>query len=428
MSYTEIYNETIDEKILYTVSNNGLKIFFMSKSGYTKKYAVFSTDYGSIDNAFVPIGKKEKMEVPEGIAHFLEHKLFEEEEANVFESFSNIGAQVNAYTNFNQTSYLFYSTENFYEGLELLIDFVQNPYLTDENVEKEKGIIAQEIMMYEDNPSWKVYFNLLKAMYHNHPIKIDIAGTVESINTITKDLLLTTYNTFYNPSNMVLFVIGDLSFDEIVKVVNESERTFKYNLEEIERIFPNEPDKISEKIVEEKMMTSMPLFYMGFKDTDTGYKGKDMVKKDVITNIILDMLFSESTEYYNELYEEGLIDNNFGSYYTCKETYGHSIIVGQSKEPETVYERIKNRIKLPVNELLKEDDFNRLKKNELGNFILGMNSIEFIANNFTDLYFSDFMITDYLELLKEISYEDMVDRFNSHFKEENLSLSIIRPL
>ena len=164
MSYKEIYNETIDERILTTVSNNGIKIFFMPKKGYTRKYAVFSTDYGSIDNVFVPLGEKEKIEVPEGIAHFLEHKLFEEEEANIFEEFSNIGAQVNAYTNFTRTSYLFYSTDNLYEGLELLIRFVQNPYLTEENVEKEKGIIAQEIRMYEDNPNWKVYFNLLRAM------------------------------------------------------------------------------------------------------------------------------------------------------------------------------------------------------------------------------------------------------------------------
>ena len=150
MSYKEIYNEVIDERILYTKSNNGIKIYFMPKKGYSKSYAVFSTDYGSIDNSFVPIGESEAIEVPEGIAHFLEHKLFEEEEANIFEKFSNIGAQVNAYTNFNQTSYLFYTTDNFYEGLGLLIDFVQNPYLTDENVDKEKGIIAQEIMMYEE--------------------------------------------------------------------------------------------------------------------------------------------------------------------------------------------------------------------------------------------------------------------------------------
>lgn len=428
MSYKEIYNETIDEKLLYTVSDHGVKIFFMPKKGYTKKYAVFSTDYGSIDNSFVPIGEKEKIEVPEGIAHFLEHKLFEEEEANIFEQFSNIGAQVNAYTNFNQTSYLFYSTDNFYDGLKLLINFVQNPYLTDENVEKEKGIIAQEIMMYEDNPNWKVYFNLLKAMYFNHPIQIDIAGTVESIHTINKELLYTTYNTFYNPSNMVLFIIGDLDFDEVIKAVNESEKKFEHQSGDIERIFPEEPDEVKERVIEEKMMTSMPIFYMGFKDTDLGYKGKEMVKKDIITNIILDMLFSESTEFYNELYEEGLVDRDFGSYYTCKENYGHSLIVGQSNEPERLYERIVNRIKLPVDELLTEEDFIRIKKNELGNFILGMNSIEFIANNFTDLYFSDFLITDYLELLKEIEYEDIVNRFHSHFKEENLSLSIIRPL
>ena len=198
MDYKEIYNETIDEKIFNRESNNGLKIFFMPKKGYTKKYAVLSTDYGSIDNSFLPIGESEVIEVPEGIAHFLEHKLFEEKDRNIFESFSDIGAQVNAYTNFNQTSYLFYTTENFYEGLGLLIDFVQNPYLTDENVEKEKGIIAQEIMMYEDNANWRVYFNLLRAMYHNHPIRIDIAGTVESINTIDKEMLYKAYNTFYN--------------------------------------------------------------------------------------------------------------------------------------------------------------------------------------------------------------------------------------
>jgi len=428
MSYKEIYNETIDERILTTVSNNGIKIFFMPKKGYTRKYAVFSTDYGSIDNVFVPLGEKEKIEVPEGIAHFLEHKLFEEEEANIFEEFSNIGAQVNAFTNFTQTSYLFYSTDNFYEGLELLIRFVQNPYLTEENVEKEKGIIAQEIRMYEDNPNWKVYFNLLRAMYHQHPVRIDIAGTVESINAITKDILYKTYNTFYNPSNMVLFVIGDLSFYELVRVVNEAEKKFDHVSDEILRFLPEEPDRIKERIVEEKMMTSMPIFTMGFKDRDVGYKGKEMIKKDVVTNLILDMLFGESTNFYNELYEEGLIDGSFGAYFSCKESYGHSIIGGQSNEPEKVYERVLGLLKLPAEELLKEEDFIRLKKNELGNFLLGMNSIEFIANNFTDLYFSDFLITDYLELLKEIQYQDIIDRFNFHFKEDNLSLSIIRPL
>ena len=227
---------------------------------------------------------------------------------------------------------------------------------------------------------------------------------------------------------MVLFVIGDLSFDEIIKIVNNSEKKFDKKANEIQRISPMEPEKIKEKKVEEKMSTSMPIFYMGFKDTDIGYKGRNLIKKDIITNIILDMLLGESTEYYNELYEEGLIDSSFGSFFTAKESYGHSLIVGQSNEPEVLYEKIVNRIKYPVDELLKEEDFIRIKKNELGNYVLGMNSIEFIANNFTDLYFSDFMITDYLELLKEITFKDIVNRFKTHFKEENLALSIIRPL
>lgn len=428
MTYKEIYNDTIDERILSTVSTQGIRIFFMPKEGYSKKYAVFSTDYGSIDNIFVPIGARDRLEVPEGIAHFLEHKLFEEEDGDVFEKFSNIGAQVNAFTSFNQTSYLFYTSNNFYTGLEYLIDFVQNPYLTDENVEKEKGIIGQEIMMYEDNPGWKVYFNLLKAMYHEHPIRIDIAGTIDSIKAISKELLYTTYETFYNPSNMVLFVIGDLDFDEIVRVVNKAKKEFDLTTGDIERIIPDEPKEVKDRLVEEKMTTSMPMFYMGFKDADTGYKGRKMIKKDIVTNIILDMLFGESTEFYNKLYEEGLIDTSFGAFYTCKESYGHSLLVGQSNEPETLHNRILDRIKLPADEVLKEDDFIRIKRKELGNFIMGMNSIEFIANNFTDLFFSGFMITDYLELLKEIKYDDIIRRFNSHFKEENLSLSIIRPL
>ena len=428
MTYKEIYNDTIDERILSTVSTQGIRIFFMPKEGYSKKYAVFSTDYGSIDNIFVPIGARDRLEVPEGIAHFLEHKLFEEEDGDVFEKFSNIGAQVNAFTSFNQTSYLFYTSNNFYTGLEYLIDFVQNPYLTDENVEKEKGIIGQEIMMYEDNPGWKVYFNLLKAMYHEHPIRIDIAGTIDSIKAISKELLYTTYETFYNPSNMVLFVIRDLDFDEIVRVVNKAEKEFDLTTGDIERIIPDEPKEVKDRLVEEKMTTSMPMFYMGFKDADTGYKGRKMIKKDIVTNIILDMLFGESTEFYNKLYEEGLIDTSFGAFYTCKESYGHSLLVGQSNEPETLHNRILDRIKLPADEVLKEDDFIRIKRKELGNFIMGMNSIEFIANNFTDLFFSGFMITDYLELLKEIKYDDIIRRFNSHFKEENLSLSIIRPL
>ncbi|WFA09622.1 pitrilysin family protein [Tissierella sp. Yu-01] len=422
-----IVNDRINEKILYHELDSGLKIYFMPKPGFVKKYAVFTTNYGSIDNVFVPIGESDPIEVPEGIAHFLEHKLFEEEEANIFDKFSKLGAYVNASTSFNQTSYLFYTTDYFYDCLELLIKFVQSPYLTDENVEKEKGIIAQEIRMYEDNPKWRVFFNCLKAMYINHPIKIDIAGTVESINTITKELLYKSYNTFYHPSNMVLFVVGDLSFDEIIETVKKSEKIYEKTDFTVERIFEEEPKQISQKIIEEKMYVSTPLFYIGFKDYDLGLEGKESIKKDIVTNMILDMLFTPSSEFFNDLYNEGLIDSNFGAYYTGKKTYGHSLIVGQSEVPEKVHQRVVDLFSQNPADILIDDDFERLKKKNLGSFLMGFNSIEFIANNFTDLYFDKFNLLDYLDVLESISFEDLLNRFKEHFTPDNIVLSIVRP-
>ncbi len=427
MKIQEYNNDKIKERVLFAESENGLKVFFMPKVGYTKQYAIFSTNYGSIDNTFIPLGSSEEITVPEGIAHFLEHKLFEEPNQNIFDKFSKLGANVNAFTNFNQTSYLFDCTDNFYENLELLVHFVQNPYLTDENVEKEKGIIGQEIRMYEDNPNWKVFFNCLKTMYINHPVKIDIAGTVESIQPINKELLTTCYDTFYNSSNMVLFVIGDLSFEDIMKTVNNTEKQTGKIEEKIERIFPIEPKKVQSALIEEIMETAVPLFYMGFKDYDLGLTGNQQVKKDSITNIILEMLFGQSSVFFNELYLEGLIDNNFGSYYTGKDTFGHSLIAGQSINPELVFEKIKELINRPVEEILKEEDFIRIKSKNLGSFIMGLNSIEFIANNFVDLYFDDFNLLDYLDLIETISLEDLVDRFHKHFTNDNFVLSIIKP-
>lgn len=422
-----IVNSRIDEKILYEELDSGLKVFFMHKPGFTKKYAVFSTDYGSIDNNFVPIGEKDNLIVPEGIAHFLEHKLFEEEDEGLFEKFSKLGASVNAFTNFNQTSYLFSTTDNFYESLELLVKFVQNPYLTDENVEKEKGIIAQEIKMYEDNPSWRVFFNCLKAMYINHPVKIDIAGTVESINTITKELLYKAYNTFYNPSNMVLFVIGDVSFEKVIEIVKNSEKKFDKRDAHINRIFAEEPKKINEKIIEEKMVTSTPLFYIGFKDFDLNLKGKELIRKDIVTNIILDLLFTPSSVFYNGLYNEGLITSSFGAYFTGKENYGHSLIVGESHNPQTVYERVLELINKNGEDILNLEDFNRIKRKNLGSFLMSLNSVEYIANNFVDLYFDDFIILDYLDVMEEIKYQDILKRFKEHFTNDNVVLSLINP-
>ncbi|WMM23366.1 pitrilysin family protein [Tissierella sp. MB52-C2] len=421
-------NEKIKEKLFFKELDSGLKVYFMPKEGYTKQYAIFSTNYGSIDNIFTPIREDETIEVPEGIAHFLEHKLFEEPEENIFDKFSKLGANVNAYTNFTQTAYLFSSTENFYENLELLVQFVQHPYFTDENVEKEKGIIAQEINMYKDNPNWRVFFNCLRAMYTEHPVRIDIAGTVESIQDINKELLYKCYDTFYNPNNMVLFIAGDLSFDEILKIVEKTERKDYTKIEEVNRVFKEEPKGVKESFIEENMMTSTPLFYIGFKDEDVNLPGEERVKKDLVTNFILDMIFGSSSVFYNELYEEGIIDSSFGAYFTGKKSYGHSLVGGESKKPKEVYNRVMDLFEKDPQSILIEDDFNRIKRKNIGGFLMAFNSVESIANNFMDLYFEEVLLIDYLEILESIEYKDLIERFNKHFVKENVVLSIVNPL
>ncbi|MDP4170520.1 MAG: pitrilysin family protein, partial [Bacillota bacterium] len=195
--------EQLQEELYFEKMSNGLHVYILPKKGFNKTYATFTTKYGSVDNTFVPLGKEEFVKVPDGIAHFLEHKLFEKEDGDVFQQFSRQGASANAFTSFTRTAYLFSSTSSVEKNLETLIDFVQDPYFTEKTVEKEKGIIGQEITMYDDNPDWRLYFGLIQNLYKNHPVKIDIAGTIESISHITKDWLYECYHTFYHPSNML---------------------------------------------------------------------------------------------------------------------------------------------------------------------------------------------------------------------------------
>ncbi|TJX68710.1 insulinase family protein [Soehngenia saccharolytica] len=421
-----IKNERINEEIYVETLNNGLKVYYYPKTGFTKKYAVFSTGNGSCDNKFKIEGKDESITLPDGIAHFLEHKLFEDPEKDFFEKFSGLGADVNAFTSFNQTSYLFSTTENFIECLLELVNLVMEPFFTDENVEKEKGIIAQEIQMYQDSPNWKVFFNLLDGLYVKHPIKIDIAGSIDSISKIDKDNLYLAYKLFYNPESMVLVLVGDIDFQN---VINELNTEFaKYNTERLKgiKIYENEPTIINKKRIEEKMSTSLPIFNIGIKDVNVGITGKEAVKKDIISNLILEILFSRSSEFYQELYTEGLIDDQFGAYYTGKTDYGHSIISGTSENPDEVYERIVKLFKNP-DKYLTEDGFERIKKKQIGQFLIGLNSVEYIAHAFTDLYFQDFLLIDYIDLYDEINFKMIKDRFDEHFNIDRLCLSLIVP-
>ncbi|OPJ56847.1 EF-P 5-aminopentanol modification-associated protein YfmH [Alkalithermobacter paradoxus] len=425
----KIFNDILKETIYYEKLDNGLEVFFMPKSGFTKKYAVFATKYGSNDLEFIPFNKENKIKVNEGIAHFLEHKMFEQPGGgNAFDKFSDLGASANAYTNFTMTAYLFSATDNFYECLEHLIDYVQTPYFTDENVEKEKGIIEQEINMYNDNADWKVYFNTLKAMYQKHTTKVDIAGTVESIYKITKEELYDCYNTFYSPGNMALFVVGDLEIDKVMETVNKSmKKEFSQLQGEIKRFYPSEPNEINEKEIVENLTVSIPMFNIAFKDTDVNYDGERLLKKEMETEIVLDMIFKKGSSLYEELYLNGLINENFGCDYMGHIDHGYTIVGGESKDPYKVKEIIFNHIAKYNKEGLSQEDFERIKRKKIGRFLKYFDSVEFIANNFISYHFKGINLIDYIEVLKGVNFEDVVKRFENHFKEEYSVISIINP-
>jgi predicted Zn-dependent peptidase len=424
----KIVNEILKEELYYEKLENGLDVYFMPKKGFTKKYAVLATNYGSNELEFIPIGEDKKIRVNEGIAHFLEHKMFEQPDGkNAFDKFSKWGASANAFTNFTMTAYLFSTTENFYESLQHLIDYVQTPHFTDENVEKEKGIIEQEIKMYNDDPDWNVYFNCLKALYVNYPVRVDIAGDVESIYKITKEELYKCYNTFYNPGNMMLFVIGDLDVDKVMEVVKSSNHYDMKHLETIQKFYPDEPDRVNEKEVVAKFPISIPMFNIAFKDRNVGISGVELLRKEIVTEVLIDMIFKRGSKLYEELYMNGLINENFGAGFSSQIDYGFTIIAGESKEPRKVQSVINKYLEMYKKEGLEKVEFERSKKKKIGNFLKYFDSVNFIANNFIAYNFKGINLLDYLEVIKDIKFEEVIDRLNSHFDEEFSVISIVEP-
>lgn len=425
----KIINEVLKEEVYYEKLENGLDVYFMPKHGFTKKYAVLATNYGSNELEFIPIGENKKIRVNEGIAHFLEHKMFEQPDGgNAFDKFSKWGANANAFTNFTMTAYLFSATDNFYESLEHLIDYVQTPYFTDENVEKEKGIIEQEIKMYDDDPEWNVYFNTLKALYVNYPVRIDIAGTVDSIYKITKEELYKCYNTFYNPGNMALFVVGDLDKNKVMDVVKKVNH---YDVEKlstkIERFYPEEPDNVNQKEIVATFPVSMPMFNIAFKDNNVGIKGNELLRKEIVTEILTDMIFKRGSKLFEDLYMKGLINDNFGGGFSSQIDYGFTILGGDSKDPRKVKEIILEYIEKYKIEGLDKKEFERTKKKKIGNFLKYFDSVNFIANNFITYKFKDINLLDYLDVLKDVTFEEISERLKSHLNEENCVISIVEP-
>ncbi|MFS0672501.1 EF-P 5-aminopentanol modification-associated protein YfmH [Ornithinibacillus sp. 179-J 7C1 HS] len=413
----------IDETLHQKKLENGLTVFLLPKPQMAKTYAIFSTNYGSIDRTFVPIGEKDKITVPDGIAHFLEHKLFEKEDRDVFADFGKNGASANAYTSFTKTAYLFSATTNVEDNVKILLDFVQDPYFSEQSVEKEKGIIGQEIKMYDDQPDWQSFMGTLKSLFKETPVNIDIAGTIESINEITKDDLYTCYNTFYHPENMTLFIAGNFEPEKMMNLIEENQKAKSFDkLDEIKRDYPDEPAEVAKKENTMEMSVSVAKCTVGIKESTEELQGEDFVKKDLLQDMILTYYFSKSGQFYEQLYQEKMIDSSFYFETNLEKNFGYSIIGGNTDNPDEFIEKLKELLLSTNSEEILEEDFERMKRKKIGQLLRSMNSLENIANKYIHYHTVGVDFFELIPAIQSLTVDDANQFLKNWISEERLGI------
>ena len=419
----KIENERLGSCYYKVKHSSGLTMLLAPMEGFTTSYAMFGTAYGSVDTFIKTDEKGEFKKLPEGIAHYLEHKLFESEECSAFDRYAKTGANANAFTSFDRTSYLFTCSQNFKESLEILLDFVTHPYFTAETVAKEQGIIGQEIRMYDDSPDWRVLFNLLGAIYHKNPVKIDIAGTKESIAQITADLLYDCYNTFYNLHNMVLAVAGNFEIDDVLKVADSVLKPAEPFF--LERGNCGEPEEVVTNFVEQHLPVSVPMFTVGFKGK-TGTEAENY-KGSVLDEIFLEALFDDYTDLYRGLYDEGAINATFGSEVFCGRNYITLLVSGESREPEKVYEKVKAGFAEALEHGIPEDVFECAQKSVYGRYLRATERVEGVTTTLFNGYFPGVDMYEMIEAAATATPETVLERIRNTYCAENSALSVIRP-
>lgn len=425
MNFEKIENKAIDETLYFGTHESGLGIFVVPKRNFSKKYAIIGAKIGSVDNTFIPNGENEKITVPDGIAHFLEHKMFEMSDgSDAFAKFSEYGANANAFTSFTNTCYLFSCTDNFYESFEHLLNYVKSPYFTDANVEKEKGIIGQEIKMYDDDGEWRVMFNLLRALYKDLPVRIDIAGTAESISHITPDTLYKCYNTFYDPSNMILCVAGDVDENKVLEITDKIMGD-KITGTKARGIYPDDPENVFQKEIEQKLSVSSPIFDIGFKDSGK-YTGDEILKNEIAVKIILSSVASKSSDLYERLYNDGLINDEFSYDYMYEEQYACAIIGGESKEPKKVCGEVIKYLK--DKKRIDADEFDRAKKSIWGSYLRTFNDVEGICSAMVRNVLKGVNWFDFSNIFDSVTLAFVNEKYEKLFcDEEKQALSVVYP-
>ena len=413
----------LGEKIYEDTLPNGLRIKVVPKRGFARSYAFFATDYGSMDTRFRLDGKDYVS--PDGVAHYLEHKMFDMPDGNALQKMSQTGASPNAFTSYNITAYHFSCTSMFEENFRTLLQFVSQGYFTQESVEKERGIIAQEIKMYADNPASRVDENLFCAMYRNHPIRVPVAGTVESIQDITAQTLIDCHRAFYDPSNMVLCVVGDVDPRQIHDIALEilpkvpggaSERDYG----------EKEPAAPNQHTITQEMEVSMPMFSVGFKGAEVP-KGPQRLRQEIIGDLAGEILCGESSRLYQEMYESGLIDPGFGVSYSLVRELSMLCLGGDSENPQAVLNAVLQEAQRVVKEGVDEELFLRLKRSAVGRRIRGLDSFEGLCYR---LALSDFDGYDYFTfpaLYESITAEDVRQLIAREITPEQAVLSVILP-
>ena len=415
-----IENKSINEKMYKYILDNGMKVLIIPKENTNKKYVIWGTKFGSIDNHFIEPVNKREVKVPDGVAHYLEHKMFEQKSGvDSLYTLMALGLDANAYTTNDHTAYLFSGCENFYKGLDELMDYVQNPYFTDQNVEKERGIIGQEIGMYDDDPFWKLYLNTMKCLYKNNPITLDIAGTVESISKITKEILYDCYTTFYHPSNMTMCISGNFNPDQLIEEVKK--RLIPHEkVGKIIRIYPEYENDINEKRKEATMKINMPMFMIGYRDFA---KDEDKIKKDVAQKIIYNSILGKCSKIYNEMYEKGLLFHEIDFEYEFSDEYAHIMLSGETKNIEEVYEIITNALE---NIEISKEDFERSKKRLYGEYVGSFEDVEDVGRMVLADSMKGINSFDYINEINNITLEECKKIQKQIFKKEKAVLSIVK--
>ncbi|MCI6559891.1 MAG: insulinase family protein [Ruminococcus sp.] len=409
------------DKCIHVKHSSGLDVYICEMKGFSSVEALFGTKYGSINTRFRTSGDADYTEVPEGIAHFLEHKLFENEDCDVFELYAKTGANANAFTSFDKTCYLFSCSKNYQDSLKILLDFVQKPYFTKESVNKEQGIIGQEIQMTNDNPEWRVFFNLLRCLYHNHPVKIDIAGTIESIAQIDADLLYKCYNTFYNLNNMVLAIAGNISADEVLEICDQCLKPCEDK--GLESVFPDEPSEIVQPEIRETQPVGTPIFNIGYKCTPCS--GRERLKKSMAASVAAGIITDASSDMYQRLLNSGIINSTFGAEVFCGDGYFSVIFSGESASPEKVRDALAEEMEKIIKVGLEEKDFQRIKKSTYGILIRELNNVESVANLMINAHMDGVKPYDAIEILSDLTSSDCTSFIRDELSADKLAMSVV---